>query len=136
MPKRPTATRRWLTATSWPIGIGRTSWDYMWRTTPMRRREAPGTLSRELPELLVYPVGVGEDEVQGYKDGAGPLFHRCYRTRIRDSAMSAERLMEAVQSDPNRTAPTTFARFQLTQGSRGNLRVGDEFVVRMPGPWD
>ena len=50
--------------------------------------------------------------------------------------MSAERLMEAVQSDPNRTAPTTFARFQLTQGSRGNLRVGDEFVVRMPGPWD
>ena len=102
----------------------------------MRRREAPGSLSRTLPELLIYPVGVGGDEVQGYKDGAGPLFHRCYRTRIRDSTMSAEGLMEAVQSDPNRTAPTTFARFQLTQGLRGNLRVGDEFVVRMPGPWD
>jgi hypothetical protein len=55
---------------------------------------------------------------------------------MRDSTMSAEELMEKVQSDPNRTAPTRFARFQLTQGTRGSLGVGDEFVVRMPGPWD
>jgi hypothetical protein len=136
MPKRPNATRRWLTAATWPIGIGLTCWDYMWRTTPMRRREASGSLHSALPELLTYPAGVAEDEVQGYEDGAGPLFHRCYRTRIRDSPLSAEKLMEKVQSDPNRTSPTKFARFQLTQGARGTLRVGDEFVVRMPGPWD
>lgn len=136
MPKRPNATRRWLTAATWPIGIGLTSWDYMWRTTPMRRNEATGSLPSTLPELLIYPPGVWQDEVQGYEDGAGLLFHRCYRTRIRDSTMSAEELMEKVQSDPNRTSPTKFARFQLTHGARGSLRVGDEFVVRMPGPWD
>src|SRR5947209_3863599 len=136
MPKRPTATRRWLTAATWPLGIGLTSWDYMWRITPMRRKEAPGSLPSVLPELLSYPQGVGRDEVQGYEDGAGPLFHRLYRTRVRDSTLSPEELMEKVQSDPNRTAPTKFARFQLTQGARGSLRVGDEFVVRMPGPWD
>jgi hypothetical protein len=44
--------------------------------------------------------------------------------------------MRKVQSDPNRTAPTKFARFRLTQGTPGTLRIGDEFVVRMPGPWD
>lgn len=102
----------------------------------MRRKEAPGSLSATLPELLTYPPGVGEDEVQGYEDGAGPLFHRWYRTRVRDSLLSAEELMDRVQSDPNRASPTKFARFHLTHGARGSLRVGDEFVVRMPGPWD
>jgi Domain of unknown function (DUF1990) len=136
MPRHLTATRRWLTAAAWPIGVALTSWDYMWRTTPMRRKEAPGSLRSTVPELLTYPPDVRRDEVQGYEDGVGPMFHRCYRTRIRDSTLSAEELMEKVQSDPNRTSPTKFARFQLTQGAGGSLRVGDEFVVRMPGPWD
>jgi hypothetical protein len=136
MPKRPPATRRWLTAASWPIGVGLTSWDYMWRTTPMRRKETPASLPEALPELLIYPSGVARDEVQGFEDGAGPLFHRRYRTRIRDSTMGAEELMDKLQADPNRSSPTKFARFQLTHGAPGSLRVGDEFVVRMPGPWD
>jgi Domain of unknown function (DUF1990) len=50
--------------------------------------------------------------------------------------MTAEQLMDKIQSDPNRASPTKFARFQQTHGARGNLRVGDEFLVRMPGPWD
>ena len=136
MPSRPTATRRWLTAATWPVGIGLTCWDYMWRTTPMRRREAPGTLPTTPPALLAYPQHVNQDEVQGHEDGAGPLFHRRYRTRIRDSVLSAEELMQRVQCNPNRAAPTQFARFHQTRGRRGNLRPGDEFVVRMPGPWD
>jgi hypothetical protein len=102
----------------------------------MRRKEAAGSLPADWPELLTYPPNVCRDEVQGCEEGAGPVFHRCYRTRIRDSAMSAEQLMEKVQSDPNRTSPTKFARFQLTHGAGGRLRIGDEFVVRMPGPWD
>lgn len=102
----------------------------------MRRSEAPGSLPSTVPELLMYPEGVVQDEVQSYEDGAGPLFHRLYRTRVRDSRLSPADLMEKIQSDPNRTSPTRFARFQLTQGERGSLRIGDEFVVRMPGPWD
>jgi Domain of unknown function (DUF1990) len=147
MPKRPNASRRWLTAATWPVGIGLTSWDYMWRITPMRREEASAALPPNPPELLTYPAGVEQDEVQGYEDGSGPLFHRRYRTRIRNSQLSANELMEHVQSDPNRGAPTKFARFQQTKGGdrpqagtghakSGGLCVGDEFVVRMPGPWD
>jgi hypothetical protein len=136
MPRRPTAARRWLTAATWPVGIGLTSWDYMWRTTPMRRKEVRASLPSARPELLSYPPDLDRDEVQGYEDGTGPLFHRSYRTRIRGSDLSAEELMERIQSDPNRTSPTKFARFQLTHGARGSLRVTDEYVVRMPGPWD
>jgi hypothetical protein len=133
VPKRPATTRRWLTAATWPVGIALTSWDYMWRTTPMHRQEAFLSTAPSLPEL---PTGVSAEEVQGPRDGAGPLFHRRYRTWIREWRLGADELMDAIQRDPNVTAPTTFARFQRVDGGRGRLTVGDEFVVRMPGPWD
>jgi hypothetical protein len=133
VPKRPAAIRRWLTAATWPVGIALTSWDYMWRTTPMHRQEVSTSTWPPLPEL---PAGVSAEEVQGPGDGAGPLFHRRYRVRIRDCRLGADELMEAIQRSPNATAPATFARFQRVDGGRGRLSVGDEFVVRMPGPWD
>jgi hypothetical protein len=136
MPKRPKPTRRWLTAASWPLGVALTSWDYMWRTTPMRRREALGSVASPLPPLLCYPPGVSAHEVQGQDNGHGPLFHRRYRTRIRETRLGAEELMDKLQADLNRASPTKFARFQLLHGERGRLRIGDEYVVRMPGPWD
>jgi Domain of unknown function (DUF1990) len=136
MPKRPSPTSRWLTAAGWPLGVALTSWDYMWRTTPMRRREAPGSLESPRPPLLSYPAGVNRHEVQGHEDGYGPLFHRRYRTRIRESSLGAAELMDRLQADLNRASPTKFARFQRLHGERGRLRVGDEYVVRMPGPWD
>ena len=136
MPKRPTATRRWFTAASWPLGIALTSWDYMWRTTPMHRREASVPLEPPLPGLLSYPADVSSTEVQGHEDGSGPLFHRLYRTRIRDSRLDGPELMKKLQADLNAASPTKFARFQRVLGEQGRLAVGDEYVVRMPGPWD
>ena len=136
MPKRPSPTSRWLITASWPLGVALTSWDYMWRTTPMWRREAPGSLESPLPALLSYPAGVSSQDVQGHEDGYGPLFHRRYRTRIRGSSLGAAELMGKLQADLNRAAPTKFARFQMLRGERGGLSVGDEYVVRMPGPWD
>jgi Domain of unknown function (DUF1990) len=136
MPRRPKATSRWLTAVGWPLGVTLTSWDYMWRTTPMHRREAPASLESPLPELLIFPPNVSSEEVQAREDGCGPLFHRRYSTRIRESRLDATELMEKLQADLNRVAPTRFARFQLVHGEPRRLAVGDEYVVRMPGPWD
>jgi hypothetical protein len=136
MPKRPRATRRWLTAATWPFGIALTSWDYMWRTTPMHRRDASVALKSPLPALLSYPAEVSSAEVQGHKEGHGPLFHRLYSTRIRESRLDGPELMEKLQADLNVASPTKFARFQLVLGEQGRLAVGDEYVVRMPGPWD
>jgi uncharacterized protein (UPF0548 family) len=85
---------------------------------------------------LTYPPGVDAEEVQGQEDGCGPLFHRRYTARIRESRLNPEQLMQKLRSDLNQAAPTKFARFQLVRGEPGLLTVGDEYVVRMPGPWD
>ena len=131
---RLTRRQRLSTASRWPLGIGLTFWRYLWRTVPLHRLEEEGDPeSDRAPEL---PDGVSLDEVQGVDDGYGALFHRRYRTRIRESPMTPEALMARVQADIDEVAPTEFASFQKTSGDEGTMRVGDEYVVRMPGPWD
>ena len=44
--------------------------------------------------------------------------------------------MAELLREPSRAAPIEVAVFRKTRGGEGPLRVGDEFVVRMPGPWD
>jgi Domain of unknown function (DUF1990) len=134
MPKRPPLSRRATTAAAWPAGLALTSWNYMWRTTPMHRREEPGTAEKDGPPPL--PDHVRREELQVPADGVGPLFHRRYRTRIRDARLSAEQLLATIRANPNRVAPTEFARFFKVAGDEAEMRVGDEYVVRMPGPWD
>jgi len=99
----------------------------------MHRREVSCPTSPPLPALR---AGANMDQVQLPEDGTGPLFHRCYRTRIRDCRLTADDLMKAIQLNPNATSPTTFARFQRVDSGSGPLSADDEFVVRMPGPWD
>ena len=126
--------QRLQTAAVWPVGILLTSWDYLWRTTPMHRLEFSGRPSAEGDPA--FPEGAERAEVQPASAGVGPLYHRRYGTRIADTAMTPEQLMARMMSDLNRVAPTSFARFVRTKGDPGGIRVGDEFVVRMPGPWD
>lgn len=113
-----------------------TSWDYMWRSTPMHRSEADLAAPSGSGSLLALPDTANPQEVLRHQDGYGPLFHRSYSTRIRDSRLDARALMAELQRDPNRAAPTAFARFQKVHGSQGRMAPGDEYVVRMPGPWD
>jgi hypothetical protein len=135
MPRRPTATSRWLTALTWPVGVTLTSWDYMWRSTPLHRREvAEAAAPPHLPPE--YPSGVDDAEVQGAETGRGALFHRRYQIRIREAELNAPSLMAKLKTDLNQAAPTEFARFQKVRGEAGEFAVGDEYVVRMPGPWD
>lgn len=82
------------------------------------------------------PFGVEHAELQSAQDGAGPLFHRRYLTRIREARLPARELIGRIISDPDVASPTEFATFKKTSGSEGRMRVGDEYIVRMPGPWD
>jgi hypothetical protein len=134
VPRRPPPARRLTTATRWPVGIALTSWSYMWRTTPMHRREEAGVLAEDRPPDLAPEVKA--DEVQPASSGTGPLFHRRYAALIREPRLSAEELVAAVSRDLNGVAPTEFAVFQKVEGAGDAMRVGDEYVVRMPGPWD
>ena len=106
----------------------------MWRTTPLHRREEAGRLPDDAPPEL--PAGPSRDEVQHPPDGVGPLFHRIYRARIREARVAPHELIEAVTADLDRVAPSEFASFAKVLGEDGTMAVGDEYVVRMPGPWD
>lgn len=134
VPKRPSPARRLATAARWPVGVGLTSWSYMWRTTPMHRREETGDVADDAPPAL--PDGVSTDEVQHASDGAGPLFHRRYRALVRDPQLTPEELIARVASDLNAVTPTEFAVFQKVDGADDGMHVGDEYVVRMAAPWD
>ena len=104
----------------------------MWRTTPFHRSEVQGALPDDAPPEI--GPGVQGDELQ--LDGAGPLFHRVYRARIRETDVAPEALIASMVADLDRVAPTEFASFNKVLGDEGAMVVGDEFVVRMPGPWD
>ena len=134
MPRRPSLARRLGTASRWPVGIALTSWRYMWRTTPLHRSEVEGSLPDDAPPEL--PAEPSREEVQHPREGAGPLFHRTYRVRIREARVGPEELIATITEDPDRVAPTEFASFTKVLGEDGSMAVGDEYVVRMPGPWD
>jgi hypothetical protein len=130
----PTASNQLATPLRWPLGIAMTSWSYMWRTTPIWRRELEGSWPEDGPPPV--DTAVSRADVQRPEDGAGPLFRRRYHARIHGPDTGAVRLMEEIQADPNRVAPGGMAHFQKEKGEEGRMQVGDEFVVRMPGPWD
>src|SRR5436190_5086200 len=134
VPSHPAISRRWATTLRWPFGIALTGWSYMWRTTPMYRRELAGSLACDAPPPLPQAADTGR--VQRWETGHGVLYHRRYAVRIRDADLSAELLMARLKRDPNHAAPSAFATFHKTRGDEGTMRVGDEYVVRMPGPWD
>lgn len=134
MPLPLPVSRRLSTAARWPLGVLITGWDYLWRTTPMRRCEEPGTVSDDMPPPL--PAGIDRSDLQGVEQGVGPLMHRSFTTRAREAELDARQLIALFAAKPNRAAPTALASFVKLRGEEGELRVGDEFTVRMPGPWD
>ena len=106
----------------------------MWRITPLHRRELAGTMDRDAPPPL--PPHASTEEAQPSGAGVGPLYHRRYSALIAEAQVPGEELFARVAADVNRAAPTEFARFIKVHGEKGRMEVGDEYLVRMPGPWD
>jgi hypothetical protein len=81
-------------------------------------------------------VSEGDDQVQAISDGAGPRYHRVYGIDLPVSFESAAESMRKVMLDPNSFSPKLIATFEKTLGEPGELRVGDEFIVHISGPWN
>lgn len=134
MPAQTRHGRRLSTAIRWPLGIAVTSWRYMWRTTPLWRQESPGVGAEDSPPAI--PETADRAEIQSPENGAGLMYHRRYRVLIAGASTTPAELISRISSDPNIVAPTELARFHKSQGQANEMQVGDEFLVRMPGPWD
>ena len=125
--------RRIGTVLRWPAGMALTSWRYLWRTTPLHRLDETGAPEDCGPAI---DPRVHDERLQGLQDGVGPVYHRLYRVTIERPRLSAAELVDRIARDPNKPAPVEVAIFRKTVGGKSRLAPGDEFVVRMPGPWD
>ena len=94
----------------WPIGLLLISWRYLWRTTPVFRRDEEGG-PEDLPPAL--PDGVDTRDVQGLADGYGPLLHRRYTVRVTGPRVGPEALVRRLAVHPNSAAPQDAAVFLL-----------------------
>jgi hypothetical protein len=134
VPRKQTIPRRLRTASRWPLGVALTSWRYLWRTTPMHRDEVEGNPAEDMPPPL--PKELDRSEIQTPDDGTGPLFHRRYRVRIRDSEVSVRELVQQIAAAPDSVSPSEFATFKKLSGPEDGMSPNDEYVVHMAGPWD
>jgi hypothetical protein len=108
------------------------------RPQPDEQRTALGVAALVLVDGLgalppEFPDGVDETEVLGAADGRGPLFHRRYRTQIREARLNASSLMLELKRDVNQAAPTK-SSFRLAT-LEGHLEAGQiEFRVLAAEP--
>lgn len=117
----------------WILGTALISWRYLWQIIPLYRFECAGSIPRDGPPSL--PVNVVDDTLQFADDGVGPLFHRRFRVRIAGASAGVEELMTEVRRDFKRFVPSEVIEIGR-HGETGDLAVGNEFVIEMPGPWN
>ena len=121
--------------TRWCVDVVVTVLRYAVQRIPTYRRDRqqdpgePPDFERDLPgdqATLQRPI-----------DGIGPLYHRSYWIFVTDETLNGEELISYILQDPNQVTPTEMASFETMDGHPArDLQVGDELIVRLPGPWD
>ncbi|MFJ5291642.1 DUF1990 family protein [Streptomyces sp. NPDC088348] len=125
--------RRLGTLLRFPAGMAIMSWNYLWRICALHRSETAGD-SSDLPPVV--PAELLDRRSKRLEDGVGPMLHRRFSVLIEGSDVGPQQLMSSVMADLNQAAPRGAAVFDKTAGRPGAVRTGDEYRVRMPGPWD
>lgn len=69
-------------------------------------------------------------------EGAGPKLERRYFIDVERPRLTPAQLMAAVQADVPGFSPGLLADFERTKGAEGTLHVGDEFHIKILGPWN
>ncbi|WP_202863597.1 DUF1990 family protein [Ornithinimicrobium avium] len=116
----------------WMVGTGLVSWRYLWMTTPLHRRLEVGDCNEDLPPTL--PRELLDENSQLAGAGVGPLFHRTFTVAIMEPQNSAEELMAKIVGGFFRFVPREVVGVERDEV--GDLVVGAEMVLKMPGPWD
>lgn len=109
------------------------SWRYLWATTPLHRSVEAGDAT-DLPPPL--PDQLVDDRSQPLESGVGPLFRGLFSVEIQGSSWTAAELIAIVAADLNQAVPSEVTAVETIYGVPGELTIGDEAVVRIPGPWD
>ena len=109
---------------------------YLVDRVPLYRRDREARDDESPPDLDADICG-DPTTIQRPSAGLGPLFHRSYWIAVTDEECDAETLISHILREPNAVTPTEMARFETFDGDHArDLEVGDELIVRLPGPWD
>lgn len=100
--------------------------------TSLTRTETTGDRT-DLPSPV--PEEVRADDLQYVAEGVGALLHRRYQVVVDGADRGPEVLIAELSRDPNCVVPDA-AVFQRTVGAQGLMRLRDEWLIRMPAPWD
>ncbi len=122
--------REALLLSALPRGIAGVLWRCVRPDVPVHTTEEIGD-HRDLPPALTDPV-VRDQPVEA---GCGPALHREFRVSVVGAQCTAAALIDRLAGDMNAAVVPGVARFDDVAGT-GRMAVGDELVVRMPGPWD
>jgi len=120
----------------WAVGVPFALWRYAAREVEVDRR-----VERHAWPIPGFPEdrrsGPGDPrDFQRPSDGWGAAYRRRYRATIADPVLTPEELIAVIGNDPDVACPVEFARFEKLRGEPGELRVGDDYRVRLPGPWN
>lgn len=88
---------------------------------------------KRLQELAELAADDSRFQLSG--DGFGRLVHRTYWVNFATS-ISASSLMDAMQSSPDTFCDPKLATFDKRVGEPDELKLGDQFNIRITGPWD
>lgn len=120
--------RRWL---RWPVGMALATVRYLKLRGAVERRRVTRTGP---PPRLTAPNEMGHD-LQTIDGGVGPAYARTYRVEFHTADVDPERLLDLLIGDLNAASPTEVAEFVSRTSEVAEGEPGQEFVVRMPGPW-
>lgn len=115
------------------MGVGVATWPFT--RVPLYRRNRRRFGPHEHRPQPAGPIPGDRSTLQPLPDGVGPVYHRRYWIDLADAAHGPEEVIAALSSDLNVASPVEIARFDRISGS-GRMAVGDEYVVRLPGPWN
>jgi hypothetical protein len=132
----PQPTRRGALILRWAMGIVVTAGRYLLHRVPFYRRNRRPVRDCACPDLERDLPGDPET-LQRPSAGVGPLYHRTYEIAFTDGVSSPSQLVAALRQDPNVASPVEVSSFERDPSRRGEpLQVGEELVVRLPGPWN
>lgn len=129
--------RLWLLQARWafqtPLALAR----WLFGRVPLYRRNRSHGGDFHLPDEGRALPGDPE-RLQRVADGVGPLYHRRYWIDVTDTRYGPEELISAVCRQLDHVVPGELARIEGHGDDPDDVRleVGNELVVRLPGPWD
>lgn len=104
------------------------------RTLPVTKRQRAEGDATDLP--APWPLALVDRRTKTIADGHGPLYHRTFTVRAVDATLDAAGLVATLAKDLDRAVPPHVVTFARQRGEPGTMRVGDEYRVYMPAPWD